>query len=386
MIIILAPDSFKGSLSADQACAAMRAGVLRAVPEAEVLSVPMADGGEGTAEALVAATGGCMRQVQAAGPLGERITGQFGLLGDGRTAVLEMACVSGLPLVPNDKRNPLHTTTFGTGELIAAALDALAKEGHPGPKKLLIGIGGSATTDCGAGMAQALGVQFYDAAGREIAEPMTGSLLARVSRISLANLNSRVADCHIEVACDVDNPLLGPRGCSAVYGPQKGATPEIVAELETNLSHFITLVEQTIGRAIHDTPGAGAAGGLGAGLMAFLGAELRGGIQIVLDASRFAEKVRGADLVLTGEGQIDSQTAYGKTISGVARASKAAGVPVVAIVGNIGSGVDNLYDLGVTSMFSIVPGPMSLDDAMAGGYDLLARTAERVMRVFARGR
>ena len=387
MRIILAPDSFKGSLSAEQACDAMRLGVLRAAPSAETVSIPLADGGEGTAEALVAATGGRMCEVPATGPLGERLTGRLGLLGDGRTAVLEMACVSGLPLVPPEKRNPLHTTTYGTGELIAAALSALERAGAPaGQRRVLVGIGGSATTDCGAGMAQALGARFVDGQGQEIRDPMTGGRLAEVARVDLSGLNPRLREARIEVACDVDNPLLGPRGSAAVYGPQKGATPEIVRQLEANLAHAIGIIERAVGRAVRDVPGAGAAGGLGAGLLATLDAELRPGVQIVLSACRFSERLLGTELVLTGEGRIDAQTAFGKTISGVARAARAAGVPVIALVGAIGPGTETLYELGLTSVFTIVPGPVTLEEAMAGGQTMLADAAERAVRAFQAGR
>jgi len=378
MKIVLAPDSFKGSMTALEVCQALREGAARVVPNAEFVLVPMADGGEGTTEALVAATNGQMRSIQATGPLPSdrpKVPGKFGLIEGGRTAVMEMACVSGLPLVPPAKRNPLCTTTYGTGELLRAAFDG-------GAKHIIIGIGGSATTDLGTGMAQALGVRFLGNDGREISEPMTGGLLAEVTRVDLSGLHPAAKECRIEVACDVDNPLLGPRGCAAVYGPQKGATPQIVAQLEAHLTHAIAIVEKAVGRPVRDVPGAGAAGGLGAGLMAFLGAELRPGIRIVLEASRLAEKVRGAALVLTGEGQIDSQTAYGKTVSGVARTAQGAGVPVVAIVGGIGSGVENLYEIGVTSMFTLVPGPVSLEVAMAKGQGMLADTAERVLRLF----
>jgi glycerate kinase len=378
MKVILAPDSFKGSMTAQQVCDALRVGVLRVIPDAEIVAVPMADGGEGTTQALVAATGGELRSIEATGPLPSdrpKVTGEIGLINDGSTVVLEMAGVSGLPLVPEDKRNPLHTTSYGTGELIRAAFET-------GARHLIVGVGGSATNDLGAGMAQALGIKFLRADGREIVEPMTGALLAEVASVDRSELHAAVEKSHIEVACDVDNPLLGPRGCSTVYGPQKGATPEDVAKLEANLEHAATVIEETIASKVRDKKGAGAAGGLGAGLVAFLAAELRPGVGIVLEASRFAEKVRGADLVLTGEGRIDSQTAHGKTVSGVARASRDAGVPVVAIVGSVGEGVDNLYPLGVTSMFSLVPGPISLDQAMKDGARMVADTAERVMRLF----
>jgi len=377
MKIVLAPDSFKGSLTAIEVCEAFREGVLRIVPSAEIITVPMADGGEGTTEALVAATGGELRLVEATGPLPSdrpTVIGQVGFLKEGCTAVLEMSCVSGLTLVPDAKRNPLHTTTYGTGELIRTALEM-------GSRHLIVGIGGSATNDLGAGMAQALGIKFFRADGREISEPMTGGMLAEVVRIDLSGLHPAVAKSRIEMACDVDNPLLGPHGCTAVYGPQKGATPEIIAELEVNLGRAIDVIENTVGREVRHQAGAGAAGGLGAGLLAFLGAEQRSGIRVVLDASGFAEKVHGADIVLTGEGRIDHQTAYGKTISGVARASQAGGVPVIAIVGSIGADVDSLYPIGVTSIFSLVPGPVSLDEAMKHGKRMIVDTVERVLRL-----
>jgi len=382
MKIVLAPDSFKGSLNAEEVCAALRTGLTRVVSDAEIVAVPMADGGEGTTEALIAATGGERLAVDATGPLpGDRprVTGTLGLLNGGRTAVLEMACVSGLPLVPEEKRDPLHTTSYGTGQLIRAALET-------GARHVIVGVGGSATCDLGAGMAQALGIRFLRADGREIVEPMTGALLAEVARVERSGLHAAVENSRIEVACDVDNPLLGPLGCAAVYGPQKGATPQVVALLETNLAHAAALIEQSVGRQFRDLPGGGAAGGLAAGLLAFLGAELRPGIDLVLQASGLAGKVRGADLLLTGEGRIDHQTAMGKTISGVARVGREAGVPVVAIVGAIGDGVENLYPLGVTSMFSLAPGPISLEQAMRDGGSLIADAAERVLRLFLAGR
>ena len=377
MKIVLAPDSFKGSMTAMEVCEAFREGISRVLPSAEVISLPMADGGEGTAATLVAATGGELRLVEATGPLPSdrhRVPGQIGLINEGRTAVLDMASVSGLPLVPDAKRNPLLTTSYGTGELISAALAM-------GARHVILGIGGSATNDLGAGMAQALGIRFLRADGSEIREPITGGLLAELANIDLSQLHPAVNSSRIEVACDVDNPLLGPQGCTAIFGPQKGATPEIVGELEANLAKAIELIEKAVGREVRHQPGAGAAGGLGAGLLAFLGAQLRPGIRILLDASGFAEKVNGADLVLTGEGRIDHQTACGKTISGVARVSHSYGVPVVAIVGSIGLGSDNLYPLGVTSMFTLVPGPVSLDEAMGQGKRMLADTTERVLRL-----
>ncbi len=378
MKIVIAPDSFKGSLTALEVCHALRDGAARVVPDAEFVLLPMADGGEGTTAALVAADHGDLQFVEAMGPLPSdqvRVTGSFGLIDAGRTAVLEMACVSGLPLVPKEKRNPLFTTSYGTGELIRAALDS-------GARHLLIGIGGSATNDLGTGMAQALGVRFFRADGREIAEPMTGALLPEISGIDMTDLHPAVEQSCIEVACDVDNPVLGSRGCATVYGLQKGASPAIVQELENSAAHALDIIETAVGRKIGHEPGAGAAGGLGAALLAFLGGRLRPGVQIILDAVGFADKTRGANLVLTGEGRIDSQTANGKTVSGVARTARLIGVPVVAIVGSIGDGVGRLYEIGLTSAFTLVPGPMSLNEVIGQSSTMISDTAERVLRLF----
>ncbi|HEX2658690.1 MAG TPA: glycerate kinase [Polyangia bacterium] len=381
MKVVLAPDSFKGSLMAAEVCVALRAGVRRVVPDAEIVEVPMGDGGEGTTRALAVATGGQVVSVEATGPLPvdrPRVTGEVALIHHslhGLTAVLEMACVSGLPLIPDGKRNPLHTTTYGTGELIRAALEA-------GARHLIVGVGGSATCDLGAGMAQALGIKFLRADGTPILEPMTGALLADVASVDRSGLHRAVEQSQIEVACDVDNPLLGPRGCAAVYGPQKGATPAMVATLEANLAHAVTVIEATLGRRVRDQAGAGAAGGLAAGMLAFLGARLRSGVELVIDTCELRAKVRGADLVLTGEGRIDGQTASGKTVSGVAQVAREAGVPVVAIVGAIGDGVDTVYPLGLTSVFSLVPGPIALEQALRDAGPLITDVAERVMRLF----
>ena len=376
MRLVLAPDSFKGALGATQACAAMAEGIRRVVPEAEIRAIPLADGGEGTIEALVAATGGWIQSVEVTGPLpAERalVEAQLGWLGEGR-AVLEMASASGLPLVSPDQRNPLHTTSFGTGELIAAALEA-------GAHHLILGIGGSATNDLGAGMAQALGVRFLRGDGEAIVEPLCGKRLPEVASIDLSGLHPALATCRLEVACDVDNPLLGPHGATAVYGPQKGSTPAMAAELEASLAHLIALLETATGRQVRERPGAGAAGGMGAMLLALTAAELRPGIALVLEASGFAAALDGADLVLTGEGRVDAQTAHGKTIHGVARAAAAAGVPVVVIAGEIGAGAGALHEVGVQAMFSLVSGPMDLTSAMKRTGDLLASATEQVFRL-----
>jgi glycerate kinase len=295
--VVVAPDSFKGSLSAIDAARAMERGVLAAWPDAEVVKVPIADGGEGTVAAMVMATGGALRETTVRGPLGEPVRAPWGVLGDGETAVIEMAAASGLPLVPEDRRDPRVTTTHGTGELIRSALDA-------GFRRLVVGIGGSATNDGGTGMARALGIRFLDASGREL--PAGGAALASLATIDLSGVDRRLASAEILVACDVDNPLTGPRGASAVYGPQKGATPAMVRELDAALERLAVVARAATGRDVAAAPGAGAAGGLGAGLLFFTPARLVPGVELVLGAARFEDHVRGASLVLTGEGRSDA--------------------------------------------------------------------------------
>lgn len=373
MRIVVAPDSFKGSMTAAQAAAAMTAGIRRALPDADVVAVPMADGGEGTTQSLVDATGGRLVPVTVTGPLGEPVEAYYGLLGDGVTAAMEMASASGLPLVPPARRNPLAATTYGTGELIKAALDA-------GCRNFIIGIGGSATNDGGAGMAAALGARLLTAGGAPIG-PGGGSL-ADLDRIDASGLDPRLADCTITVACDVDNPLCGPRGASAVFGPQKGATAELVEELDRNLGHYADLLARDLGRDVREVPGAGAAGGLGAGMMAFLNATLKRGVEIVVAATGLADILAGADLCLTGEGGTDFQTAHGKTPMGVARAAKQHGVPVVCLSGGLGKGYERVYDVGIDAVLSMVPGPMALEDAMARGEELMAAATERLLRLW----
>ncbi|MFA6135678.1 MAG: glycerate kinase, partial [Phycisphaerae bacterium] len=327
MRIIVAPDSYKGSVSALGVAEAMERGILAVFPAAEVIKVPIADGGEGTVEALVAATAGRLMHSEVRGPLGEAVHAHWGISGDGSTAFLEMAAASGLPLVPKEHRDPRITSTFGTGELMKAALDA-------GLRKLVIGIGGSATNDGGTGMARALGVRFLDAEGRDL--PDGGAALSRLARMDLSGLDPRLAEASILVACDVDNPLCGPRGASAVYGPQKGATPAMVAELDAALGAFAKVAASTTGREVALLPGAGAAGGLGAGLLFFMPASLRPGVSIVLETTGFEALVQGADLVLTGEGRTDFQTAMGKAPVGVAAVAKRHGVLVVCLAGGLG--------------------------------------------------
>ncbi len=372
MRIIVAPDSFKGSISALGVAEAIERGIRAVFPEAEVVLVPIADGGEGTVEALVAATGGRIEHATVRGPLGEPVRAQWGVLGDGETAVIEMAAASGLPLVPKERRDPRITTTFGTGELMKAALDA-------GLSKLVVGIGGSATNDGGAGMARALGVRFLDAAGADL--PEGGAALARLARIDLAGLDPRLAGAAILVACDVDNPLTGPRGASAVYGPQKGATAEMVRQLDAALRNYAAVAGAATGRVAAGVPGAGAAGGLGAGLLFFTPAQLRPGVEIVLEATRFSEIVKGADLVVTGEGHADFQSAMGKAPAGVARAAKRHEVPVVCLAGGLGEGADELLERGVDALASMVPRPMPLEECMSRGAELLEAAAARMCRL-----
>ncbi len=376
MRIVVAPDSFKGSLTAVEAAEALARGVWAAVPEAEVVQVPMADGGEGTVATLVAGTGGRLVTHTVTGPLGRPVEAQFGLLGDGETAVIEMAAASGLLLVPPAERNPLVTSTFGTGELIRAALDL-------GSRRLLVGIGGSATNDGGVGMLQALGGRVLTGDGRDVGPG--GGALAEAERIDLSGLDPRLQSVDLLVACDVDNPLCGSRGASAVYGPQKGATPEMVARLDDNLRHLANLVQRDLGRDAAEMPGAGAAGGLGFGMLAYLGARLAPGVQVVMDTVRLDEKLQGATLVITGEGRTDGQTLAGKVPMGVAGRAARLGIPAVVVSGAVAPGAEALHAYNVAALVSIVPGPLSLDEAMAQAGALLKRAAEEVMRLVSLG-
>lgn len=373
MKIVIAPDSFKGSLSAIEVCETIEIGVKKVLPAANIVKIPMADGGEGTVEALVSSTHGHIEWEKVHGPLGGKVKAHYGILGDAKTAIIEMASASGLPLVSPGKRNPLYTTTYGTGELILAALEK-------GCRDFIIGIGGSATNDCGAGLAQALGVEFYDKSGDKIDDFMNGHWLGKTGSIDFSGLLPVVKESRFTVACDVENPLLGPDGCAFVYAPQKGAAEEIVKELEANMADFADILEKTIGRKVRDIRGAGAAGGLGAGLMAFVNGKLEKGINIVLNASNFAERIKGASLILTGEGKIDYQTAFGKTLSGIAREAKKQGIPVIAIAGIVADNIDNLYDIGITSCFSICDQPMDKETSMKKVRDLLPLISERIVR------
>lgn len=372
MRIIVAPDSFKGSLTAMEAAAAMRQGVLDALPDAEVVALPMADGGEGTTEALVAGTGGRLVPHVVTGPLGEPVEAAWGLLGDGETAVIEMAAASGLLLVPPDRRDPKVTTTYGTGELIRAALDR-------GVRRIVVGIGGSATNDGGVGMVQALGGRFLKADGSEVGRG--GAALLDLERIDLSGLDPRLAEVELLVACDVDNPLTGPRGAAAVYGPQKGATPEDVVLLDRALTRMADVMARDLGRDVRERPGAGAAGGLGAGFLGFLGARLRPGIEVVIEATGLDQQLAGAGLVISGEGRTDGQTLAGKVPLGVARAAARHGVPVVVISGAVTADADALLEQGIHALLSIAPGPVTLDEAMARAGEWLRRATAQAMRL-----
>lgn len=373
MKIVLAPDSFKESLSALQVAESIERGFKQVLPNAEYVKVPMADGGEGTVQSLVDATGGRIIKKTVTGPLGEAAEAFFGILGNEKSAVIEMAAASGLHLVPATKRNPLLTTTRGTGELIAAALEYNVNH-------IIIGIGGSATNDGGAGMAKALGARFLNSNGQEIAEG--GGALSDLAAIDLSSLDSRLAHVKIEVACDVDNPLIGPKGASAIFGPQKGATPEIVNQLNENLAHYAEIIEKDLGVKIADVPGAGAAGGLGGGLLAFMQAELSRGVDIVMEAAKLSDIIAGADLVITGEGKIDGQTIFGKTPIGVAKTAKKHGVPVIGIAGNVAGDSDAVHEYGIDAIFSIVPGAVSLQEAFLHADKFVERTARNIAAVW----
>ena len=378
MYIVVAPQSLKGSLDAQGVGSAIAAGIHRVWPDADIRVVPVADGGEGTVRALVAATGGALRQATVTSPLGEPVTAEYGMLGgdQSQTAVLEMAAASGLPLVPPDKRDPRLATTRGTGELMRAALDA-------GAQRLLIGIGGSATNDGGAGMAQALGARLLDTRGSEL--PAGGAALAHLAHIDITGLDPRLNDVAIQVASDVTNPLCGSEGASAVYGPQKGATPAMVAELDAALAHYGDALRRDLGADVVNVPGSGAAGGLGAGLLAFAHAQLVPGAQLVLKTLDFEHIVNGAALVFTAEGQLDSQTAYGKAVGAVATVARNAGARVVALAGSVTADDAALAALGIDAALSIVSGPMSLEDSMAHTAQLLADAAARATRLIALG-
>ncbi|MBW9147146.1 glycerate kinase [Clostridium sp. CM028] len=372
MKFVLAPDSFKESMTAKEVAEAMERGIKKIIPHAECVKVPMADGGEGTVQSLVDATEGELYKTLVKGPLGDEVLATFGVLGDKKTAVIEMASASGLHLVPREKRNPLLTTTYGTGELIKAALDA-------GVNHLIIGIGGSATNDGGAGMIQALGGKLLTKDNEEI--NLGGGYLNLLHKIDLNGLDKRIKDTKIEVACDVTNPLTGKNGASYIFGPQKGATGEIVKILDDNLSHYAKIIKEQLGLDIESIPGAGAAGGLGAGLLAFFCAELKRGIDLVTKHTNLKEKMQDADYVFTGEGSIDGQTLYGKAPLGVALIAKEYNIPVIAFAGRIGDGAEALYAHGINSIIGILSEAETIDKALEKGPENIERASENVVRI-----
>lgn len=372
MRVVIAPQALKGSLTAEEVGQAIALGVQAVYPQAHVDIVPVADGGEGTVQALVDATDGEILWQTVMGPLGFPVSAFLGLLGDGKTAAIEMAACAGLPLVPQGQRDPRITTTYGVGELLLAAIE------H-GRRHFIIGIGGSATNDGGAGMAQALGASLFTEQGTPIAHG--GAALTTLSHISLEQLDSRLQECTFEVACDVTNPLCGPTGASAVYGPQKGATPEMVQQLDAALDHYAQILESDLGQSVRDIPGAGAAGGLGAGLLAFLHATLRPGAQLVLEAVKLETYMHAADLVITAEGQIDEQTAYGKSVGAVATLAKHYGLPVLALAGGLGNDYQSVYALGVDGIMVLPSGPMTLPYAMEHAAALATDATERMLRL-----
>ena len=375
--IVIAPQAFKQSISARAAAIAIQNGVRRAVPEAETVLIPVADGGDGTLAALIDTTGGRYFTTQVTGPLGDAIPAQWGVMGDGETAVIEMALASGLALIPDHRRDPRTATTYGTGQLMAAALDA-------GYTRIIVGLGGSATNDGGTGMASALGTRFLDAAGDVL--PPGGAALANLDSIDTSGLHPGLAGATIIGATDVTNPLCGESGASAIFGPQKGANPEMVRELDGCLANLAHVIKSELSIEVLHTPGSGAAGGLGAGLIAFANCELRSGIDMVCDALDFDRHAATADLVITGEGRADRSTAFDKAPVGIARRSSAFGVPTLLLAGSLGEGYDALYQHGIDAIIPIAEEPATLEASLQNGAELLERAAERALRLYNLGR
>lgn len=372
MKIVIAPDSFKESMTAEECCNFIKKGLSKVLPKVEYVTVPMADGGEGTASALISSTNGEFFSETVLNPLGKEIISSFGILGDKKTAIIEMAAASGLELIPSSERNPMITTTYGTGQLIKAALDKNIST-------ILIGLGGSATNDGGAGMIQALGGRLLDENNQEIG--FGGGELSKLKKIDLSNLDERLKNTKIIVACDVENPLTGVNGASYTFGKQKGATDEMIEILDKNLSHFSEIIKKELSIDVKNIPGAGAAGGLGAGLIGFLSGELKKGIDIVIEYSSLESKLKNADFIITGEGSIDGQTRFGKTPFGVAKLGKKYNIPVIALAGNVGKDIDILYEYGFTSIFPILTRVESLEDAIKNGRYNIEVVSENIGRL-----
>lgn len=372
MKIVIAPDSFKESLTALEVAQAIENGFKKIYPNADYVKVPMADGGEGTVQSLADALQGKLISVEVTAPLGNKTQAEFAISGDGKIAIIEMAAASGLHLVPIEKRNPYYTTSYGTGELINAALDL-------GVSQIILGIGGSATNDGGVGMLQALGIKFKDAQGKEIG--LGGLALQQIAHIDTAHLDQRLTQVQFNVACDVNNPLYGEKGASATFGPQKGATPEMVQQLDQALLHFSRIVERDCGKRIAERPGSGAAGGMGGGLLLLPQVQLKSGVQIVIDTVNLAEIIKDADLVITGEGRMDSQTIHGKTPIGVAKTAKLANKPVIAITGCLREDYEVVYEHGIDAVFPIIRQLDSLPEILAQGRQNLESTAQNIARM-----
>lgn len=373
MKIVLAPNAFKECLSAPQVAQAMSEGIARVSSHIEAVQVPLADGGDGTMEALVTARGGKTVEIEVSDPLMRPVKAQYGLIDDGKTAVIEMAKASGLWMLADHEKNPLKTTTYGTGQLIKHSIES-------GVQSIIVGIGGSATTDAGIGMAAALGYRFFDDTGNEL--PPIGASMNRVARIDSSKVHPQLDKVSIFVASDVTNPLLGPEGAAPVYGPQKGATREMVSILEDGLANINGLWKRDLRAVIDDMPGGGAAGGLGAGLVAFCRARLRSGFDLIADYARLDEALAGASLVITGEGKVDASTRFGKVPAGVLRRAKPLGVPVIVIAGHIAGEVKKLNDEGIMALFSIVPGPVRLEEALKNASGYISQTVEQIVRVW----
>jgi len=376
MKVLIAPQGFKGGVSALEAARAIERGVRATTPEAETVLVPVADGGDGTLDALVDGTGGRLFRSTVAGPLGRPLQAAWGVMGDGETAVVEMALASGLALLPPSQRNPRDTTTQGTGEIMREALDR-------GFTRIIVGLGGSATNDGGAGMAGALGARLLDADDRPL--PAGGAALARLAHIDVSGLHPKLGEATIVGATDVTNPLCGPTGASSIYGPQKGATPAVVDDLDSALGNFARVVHRDLGQDVAERPGAGAAGGLGAGLMVFAGAELRSGIDMVCEVLGFDAHLEGVDLVITGEGRADQSTVYNKAPVGVARRALARGVPTILLAGSLGRGFEELYQHGIAGIICIADRPMRFDQSLRRTEELLEGAAERALRLMRTG-
>lgn len=372
MKIVVAPDSFKGSISAQDICANVKKGIHLVLPEAEVIELPLADGGEGTMENMVYSSNGKKINVSVTGPLSVNVNAAYGVLGDGATVVIEMAQASGLPLIEESERNPLIATSFGTGELIRHALDK-------GYRKFIVGLGGSATNDAGTGMLKALGVKFYDESGQELEEG--GLALGQLYRYDDSNLDPRIKESTFVIASDVRNKLCGPNGASAIFGPQKGATPEMVIQLDSALNQFAEVVLEQKGQDIRELEGGGAAGGMGVALISFLNAEVQSGIDVVMEKIRFQEIISDVDLIITGEGKLDLQTLEGKVISGVTKIANEKRIPVIALCGGLNLQTEKFKELGVLTAFSVVPGPCSLREAMNHTEEWILERTVSIMKL-----